>query len=195
MCNLTICGLYKAFGEQRLFENFSYEFPETGLFLLKGESGRGKTTLLRMIAGLDTEYTGVVTAPPVSYLFQDKRLFPTLTALENITLVLHKKGADMMVVTERAKALLKRLQFTPQDMKKYPHELSGGMQQRVAIARALFYDAPVLLLDEPTKELDPQNRDILMSLIQKEAQKRLVILVTHDDTNAPSLDGTSIVLA
>jgi ABC-type lipoprotein export system ATPase subunit len=181
MCNLEIKGLSKSFGEQCILADFSYSFPEKGLFLLKGESGRGKTTLLRIIAGIDTDYAGEIISPAVSYLFQDKRLFPTLTALDNVMIVLDKHNADKMVLLERAKALLKRLQFSPQDMKKYPRELSGGMQQRVAIARAIFYDAPVLLLDEPTKELDPQNRDILLELIQNEAQRRLVILVTHDD--------------
>ena len=181
MCNLSLRHINKSFGEQQILTEFSYDFPKTGLFLLKGESGKGKTTLLRIIAGLDKDYTGDVTSLPVSYLFQDKRLFPTLSAIENVTLVSAKKGADMQVVNERAEALLKQLQFTQQDMQKRPHELSGGMQQRVAIARAIAFDAPVLLLDEPTKELDQQNRDILLSLIEKEATTRLVILVTHDE--------------
>ena len=194
MCNLSLTNICKSYGDQQVLCDFSYSFPETGLFHLQGESGKGKTTLLRIIAGLEEPTSGVVTAPSVSYLFQDRRLFPTLTALENVTLVNAKKGADMEGVIESAKTLLATLGLTSQDMEKYPHELSGGMLQRVAIARALLFPSPVLLLDEPAKELDPQNRDVLNALITEEAKKRLVILVSHDASSEEGLDATRILL-
>ncbi len=179
---ITISDLTKRFGEQIVFENFSYAFPETGLYCLMGESGRGKTTLLRIIAGLDKDYRGEVTSlPRVSYLFQDKRLFPTLTTLDNLMIVCHAKGDEKAAFAARAKALLLRLNIAEDDFLKKPAQLSGGMQQRVAIARAVLFDAPVLLLDEPSKELDEQNIQVLREIIREESEKRLVIAVSHHE--------------
>ncbi len=180
---LKINALSKSFGEQILFENFSYQFSDTGLYVLRGDSGRGKTTLLRMIAGLDTDYTGTIEgAETCSYLFQDRRLFPTLNALDNVLCTLPSPQRKAM--RETAVSLLKRLNLTPEDMLKKPKALSGGMQQRVAIARAILYPAPLLLLDEPSKEMDADNREVLSQIIREEAKKRLVILVTHDPADS-----------
>ena len=194
MDNLIVSNVTKSFGTQIVFENFSYTFEKTGLFHLQGESGKGKTTLLRLIAGIDTDYIGTISAPSVSFLFQDKRLFPTLNVLDNITLPHMAKKGDVVALQKEAKDMLTLFHFTEEDMKKYPHELSGGMAQRVAIVRAILYDAPVLLLDEPAKELDAQNREVLFSLIAKEAERRLVIMVSHDGEAISTLGGTVIRL-
>ena len=182
-----LIDISKSFGGQLLFSHFSYRFPERGLFLLSGESGVGKTTLLRILAGLEQPDSGtVIRTGPVSFLFQDRRLFPSLSALENVRIVAPRHTPKARSCADAA-ALLTTLGFSSQDLQKHTDELSGGMQQRVAIARALYFDAPVLLLDEPSKELDPANRARLRPLFLREAEIRLVILVSHetDDLDYP----------
>ena len=176
--SLEIINVSKCFGEKVVFDNFSYSFSTEGLYVITGESGIGKTTLLRMIAGLDTDFSGEISGgntENVSFMFQEYRLFPSLNALKNAALSL--KAEDF----GRAEALLKRLGFTDQDLKKRPAHLSGGMKQRVAFARAVLMDAPILILDEPTKELDAESIRIMLDIVAEEAKKRLVIAVTHDD--------------
>ena len=184
---LEIKKLNKSFATKLIFDNFSYSFSEKGLYAICGESGIGKTTFLRILAGLDKNYGGSISgleSSNVSYLFQEYRLFPNLTALDNILCAIEKKATE----ESRTKAieLLKKLKFSEKDMDLFPSELSGGMKQRVSFARAILKNAPILLLDEPTKELDPQICAIFHSLILEEAKKRLVILVTHklEDINA-----------
>ncbi len=190
---LVLDHVSKSFGEQRVIEDFSYAFPQTGLYCLTGESGRGKTTLLRIIAGLDQDFTGSVTPlARVSFLFQEKRLFPTLSSLENLTIISDKHTCPPQEFRERASAMLRRLNFSDEDMKKTPSQLSGGMQQRVAIARAFLFDAPVLLLDEPSKELDEQNTNILRNIIVEEAKRRLVIAVSHHEDDIRVTDAIRI---
>ena len=175
---LEIKNLTKNFNEKVIFNNFSYSFEEKGLYTIIGESGIGKTTLLRAIAGLDTDFVGVIEGggiKNVSFMFQEYRLFPTLDALKNASIAKTQKNSN------QAKELLIRLGFDEDDMKKCPHELSGGMKQRVAFVRALLKDTPVLILDEPTKELDPDTAKIMVDMIAEESKKRLVLVVTHDN--------------
>ena len=176
--SLEIINLSKSFGERAVLDSFSYKFDQTGLYVIAGESGIGKTTLLRIIAGLDKDYSGSVVGggiDNVSFMFQEYRLFPSLSALKNAALSL---GSDYV----SAEALLKRLGLEDADLKKRPCHLSGGMKQRVAFARAVLLDSPILILDEPTKELDAESIKNMLEVIEEESKKRLVIAVTHDDT-------------
>ena len=176
--NLEVINLSKAFGDKDILNNFTYSFPTSGLYVITGESGIGKTTLIRIIAGLDTDYSGDVHGgglDNVSLMFQEYRLFPSLNALKNAAVSLRTEDYG------KAEMLLKRLSFTDADMKKKPHHLSGGMKQRVAFARAVLLDSRILILDEPTKELDEESVKTMIEIILEEAQKRLVIAVTHDD--------------
>ena len=175
--SLKISNVTKKFGEKIILNDFSRDFDSTGLYVITGESGIGKTTLLRIIAGLDNDYTGDIVGAGidnVSFMFQEYRLFPALSALKNSSI----SNPD----TNEAAELLKRLGFADDDLKKRPLHLSGGMKQRVAFARAVLMDAPILILDEPTKELDPESIEIMLDVIKEEAEKRLVITVTHDDS-------------
>ena len=170
----------KSFGRQSVLTDFSYRFESRGLYRLIGKSGIGKTTLLRIIAGLEKPDGGTVhVSGDLSYLFQDRRLFDSLTALENVALVA-SKGMPKSEKRTRASDLLCALGIEQADQMKRIPELSGGMQQRVAIARALFFPAPILLLDEPTKELDAENRAILREMISLQARDRLVIISGHE---------------
>ncbi|MBO7304630.1 MAG: ABC transporter ATP-binding protein [Clostridia bacterium] len=175
---LEIKNLTKAFDEKVIFRNFSAELDEVGLYVLVGESGVGKTTLLRIISGLDNDFSGEILGiedKSLSYAFQEHRLFPTLTALENVTVT---SEAD---VSQDGRFLLRRLGFTDDDMNLYPRELSGGMKQRVALARALLFTSDILLLDEPTKELDAIHASAVREIILEESKKRLVIMVSHNE--------------
>lgn len=178
---LTIKELKKSFGEKIIFDSFSYEFPDKGLCVLTGASGRGKTTLLRVIAGLDNDFSGSVVnggAENTSFVFQEYRLFPTLSALDNV--IIPNGSKKDRLLSERSLKILLDLGFSENETKLKPSELSGGMKQRVSIARGLIRKKPILLLDEPSKELDEVLRKILYELIYKEANERLVILVTHN---------------
>ena len=191
--SLEIINLCKSFGDKKLFDGFSYSFSDTGIYAVIGESGIGKTTLLRMISGLDTDYTGEIIGGGigrVSFAFQEYRLFPGLSAIENLIFTIsdRKDGA----VFDKCKKMLLTLGFTDNDINLLPEQMSGGMKQRVSIARAILFDTPILILDEPTKELDRQNRDAVIGLIQNEAKRRLIILVSHSDEDISALGAIKI---
>jgi len=177
------------------------------LVAIIGPSGSGKTTLLNIVGGLDqatagtvqvgdTQVTALSTTQLVGYrrevvghIFQTLNLIPTLTASENIELPMIAAGAPRGKRSSRVKELLDIVGLTDRAEHK-PEELSGGEQQRVAIASALANDAPVLLADEPTGELDTVNAKIVVDYlvkINKELEKT-IIMVTHDPSVARATD-------
>ena len=192
--SLKIHDLSKSFGQKTILTGFSYDFSDTGVYILRGKSGIGKTTLLRIIAGLDKEYSGNVLGGGignVSFAFQEYRLFPELSALENVMLAKpNNNEADRNSAIE----MLTQLGFSSADMNLIPSELSGGMKQRVSLARAFLKSTPILLLDEPTKELDALLCELVCKMIRKIAETRLVILVTHKEEDVLLLDGELINL-
>ena len=179
--SLIIKNLTKKFDDKIVIENLSYEFPDNGVFAITGESGIGKTTLLRIVCGLEKKYEGEVIGGgigKVSFAFQEYRLFPNLSALENVVFAISDTKNE--AVTTRAKKILASLGLKKSEFHLLPDALSGGMKQRVSLARAFLKDAPILLLDEPTKELDKENITLLTSFIQEISKDRLVIIVTHN---------------
>ena len=179
MPSIVLNNISKSYGGKSVLKDLSLVIEEKSVCLITGDSGSGKTTLLRIIAGLDTDYTGEITgvsAKDCAFVFQEYRLFPTLSALENVAL--SAKG-EKNEKTERAKKLLYDLNFSESDLYKLPSELSGGMKQRVSIARALASDRPVMLFDEPTKELDKNLRRSLYKKINELSADKTVIMVSH----------------
>ena len=190
---LTITNLYKSFGKKEIFKGFSQRFDNTGIYSISGDSGVGKTTLLRMIAGLDRDYSGEISGggfDKVAYAFQEYRLFPTLSAIENV--IIPNGNANDADLEKKARDMLSMLDFKVNDFSANISELSGGMKQRVSLARALISASPILLLDEPTKELDAGIRKKLYGIIKDQSKSRLIILVSHNPEDIEILDTIDI---
>lgn len=172
---LSVHNITKSF-DRPVIKNFSYTFPDKGLVLIRGASGCGKTTLMQLLAGLEMADAGKIEKKEgalISCVFQEARLVPHLNLLQNILLVKKKK--------EKQKALeYLSLLGLEKDADKAPAELSGGMRLRGAIARSLYYGGDIYLWDEPTKELDPENRKKVIDIILELAKDACVIVVTHD---------------
>ena len=179
MC-ITLEKVSRAFDGRQVLQNVSMELPKRGAVCFFGPSGCGKTTLLRLICGLDKPDSGRVNIPQGTRFachFQEDRLLPWYTAEENLRLV----GEDIDAQAWLNKVLL------PEAGSLYPDELSGGMRRRVSLARALAYDSDVLVLDEPVRELDEATAGKMLELIARSVGDRLLILVTHDRTQAEKL--------
>ena len=173
------------------------------LISIIGPSGSGKTTLLNIVGGLDQATAGTVQVGDigvavlsttqlvdyrrrtVGHIFQTLNLIPTLTAVENIELPMIAFGVSRKKRAERTQELLEIVGLTDRANHK-PEELSGGEQQRVAIAAALANDAPVLLADEPTGELDTVNAKMIVDYLVKVNKElgKTIIMVTHDPSVA-----------
>ena len=194
---LSLHDVVKRFGTHTVIDRVSLELDGVHCLALIGPSGGGKSTLLRIIAGLEYPNNGsvAINGKPIEYhdeallqhrrsigtVFQAFNLFPHLTALKNITLPLEKvHGRSREEALELAEGTLRRFQLLDHSHKK-PAELSGGQRQRVAIARAIAIKPQVVLLDEPTSALDPEMTAEVLELIDELKQEgRDLVLVTHE---------------
>lgn len=173
---IIIKDLYKYYGDKIIINNFTHTFQKNNTTVITGPSGCGKTTLLRIIMKFETYDSGKITINEnknytISALFQEPRLFPWLTTLENVDLAVNDKEESMLWLNKLD------LQDT---YNKYPDEMSGGMNQRVAIARAFAFESDILILDEPLKALDDILINKIIDLIIEEHGKRTILIVTHN---------------
>lgn len=196
----SVVGVSKFFGKTSVLKNITFHVAEGEALVLLGASGSGKTTILRIIAGLEQPYTGKVilhnkdvTELParergVGVIFQSYALFPKMTVEKNIGYGLRIRHRPRKEVKKTVKELLELVQLE-EHRKKYPSQLSGGQQQRVAIARTLAYKPEVLLFDEPFGALDAQTRGHLRREIRALLKKVNVpaIFITHDQEEALEL--------
>jgi NitT/TauT family transport system ATP-binding protein len=170
-----------------------------------GVSGCGKTTLLRIIGGLEAQYegdlllTGNKRSGPnkdIGIVFQDANLLPWRTVLQNVLLPAQVLKLDQKQAAERARWLLELVGLKGFE-KKYPFELSGGMRQRVAIARALIHDPSVLLMDEPFGALDALTREHMNMELLKiwNSAKKTVFMITHSISEAAFMSDRVIVMS
>lgn len=203
----SVIGISKRFGKASVLEDISFNVAEGEVLVLLGASGSGKTTILRIIAGLEMPYTGKVilhgkdvTELParergVGVIFQSYALFPKMTVEKNIGYGLRIRKRKRKEIRDTVNDLLQLVQLE-EHRKKYPSQLSGGQQQRVAIARTLAYKPEVLLFDEPFGALDTQTRVHLRREIRALLRKVNVpsIFITHDQEEALELGDRVAVL-
>ena len=206
MIKLTDVNKHYQMGKMRVaaLDGVHLSVERGGFVVVLGPSGSGKTTLLNVIGALDTPSSGVVQIngtdlsqakrserfkfrrETVGFVFQSFNLFPSLTALENVQYVVDVVGGGAGTHRWRsgsgklAESALASVGLHDR-MHHFPHQLSGGEQQRVAIARALAKDAPVILADEPTGELDFRTGMQILELLKGQAEAdKTVIIVTHN---------------
>ena len=193
---LSVRGLHLKRGARDILRGVDLHADEGEVVALMGLSGSGKTTILRIIAGLETADGGEVTAAKTGMVFQFHYLFEHLCAIDNVTLApLHVQQRSHDDARLRAQSLLDQLGVGHR-ASALPRELSGGEAQRVAIARALAVDPPLLLLDEPTASLDPARRNDLGDTLQALAKSgRALVMTSHDDDFVREFASRVVVLA
>lgn len=191
---LELKNISKRFKDRQILSNFNLTVEENKILAIVGPSGGGKTTLLRMLAGLEKIDSGEIIyngeSLPIDelekrnllgFVFQDFQLFPHLTVLENLvlspikTMNMSKEEAE-----QRALLLLEKLGLSKQ-INSYSNSLSGGQKQRVALARAMMINPKIIGYDEPTSALDPELRLEVEKLILQNKELGITqIVVTHD---------------
>ena len=191
---LELRNINKAFGGKQILTNFSLSILEKQILAIVGPSGGGKTTLLRMLAGLETIDSGEIYYNGESlaidelekrnllgFVFQDFQLFPHLSVLENLTLSpIKTMSMDKEVAEKKARGLLEQLGLAGH-ADAFPFSLSGGQKQRVALARAMMINPEVIGYDEPTSALDPELRlEVEKLILQNKERGMTQIVVTHD---------------
>ncbi len=191
---LELRNISKKFGDKQILKDFNLIVPEKQVLAIVGPSGGGKTTLLRMLAGLETIDSGQVIYNGeildvaelekrnlLGFVFQDFQLFPHLSVLENLTLSpIYTMNISKEEAEEKAQGLLARLGLS-EHAKVYPYSLSGGQKQRVALARAMMINPEIIGYDEPTSALDPALRlEVEKLILQNREMGMTQIVVTHD---------------
>ena len=205
---LRVESVSKSFGGEAVLSAVSFEVAEGKTLAVLGRSGCGKTTLLRIVAGLLPADAGrveaggrdVTDAPAqrrgVVYLRQEPLLFPHLSVFENVAFGLRVRKAPEADVRRRVEALLRRLEL-PGLAERRPHELSGGQRQRVAFGRALVVEPSVLLLDEPFGSLDEATRSAMQELFRAVTHEARItsVFVTHGLREALTMGDAVATLA
>lgn len=172
-----------SYGELNVLKDFDLSIKKGERICLYGKSGLGKTTVLRLISGLE-KAENIAINGSVSYVFQEDRLLPT-TVLKNVSLVCgnEQKAAEIL-------SLFKLGDF----LNSHISELSGGMKRRVAVARALSVDKDIYLLDEAFSGIDNQNIKIITDYINENLQKKTIIMVSHNKADAKLINAKIINL-
>lgn len=191
---LELKNISKKFKDKEILSNFNLKVEENKILAIVGPSGGGKTTLLRMLAGLESIDSGEIIFNGenlplnelekrnlLGFVFQDFQLFPHMTVLENLVISpIETMGIKKDEAEAKAIKLLEQLGLE-NHCKSYPHSLSGGQKQRVALARAMMIEPKIIGYDEPTSALDPELRlEVEKLILQNKKLGVTQIVVTHD---------------
>ena len=198
---IVLTGVEKRFGDQVVLSRVHFEVQEGETVALMGPSGSGKSVLLKHINGLLRPDAGSVRVDDmevpslnrkqlatlrtrIGYVFQNGALFDSMDVFDNVRLGIteQERYGDRDYCEERVRECLRLVNLQPEEMQKYPAQLSGGMRKRVGIARAIAGSPKYLLYDEPTSGLDPVNADVIDDLVKRLEQELGVtsVMVTHD---------------
>lgn len=184
--NIEVRNLKKAYGEKRVFEQFSCQIPEGSCMIIMGPSGCGKTTLLRLLMGFEKPDAGTIQGVPskLSVVFQEDRLCEELSAVDNIRLVLdaHVKETEVM-------EQLGFVGIEGESLKQPVNTFSGGMKRRVAVVRAMLAESDLIILDEPCNGLDETTKQMVISYIKAKRGGRTMLVVTHNREEAGQFEG------
>lgn len=181
-------NVFFSYGDKPILENFNLIIKNGECVCLTGKSGCGKTTVTRLILGLETTKSGFIDAPQkISCVFQEDRLLPQLDLIKNVCLPLNKSSRPF------AKKIINHLGLSGNEKKRIS-QLSGGMKRRVAIARAICYGGNLLILDEAFNGIDTQNKKIISEIIKQEFldKNRSVLMISHIPEDAALLNARTI---
>jgi ABC-type Fe3+/spermidine/putrescine transport system ATPase subunit len=200
MVAIKAVNICKSFNDTKVLDDISFFIEPSKISFLLGSSGCGKTTLLRIIAGLEKLDSGTLffdgidvtdLAPGkrnIGMVFQQYFLWPHMTVAENIAFGLKIKKFSKLIIHKKVSSIMEMMKITGLES-RYPHQLSGGQQQRVALARAVVVEPKLLLMDEPLSNIDPivrgQIRIELKNLIKE--LNLTAIIVSHDKEDAESM--------
>lgn len=194
---LTLHNISKSFGDLTVLNNLSLALESGQIYCLMGPSGVGKTTLLRILMGLEKADSGQVLFETddakledirISAVFQEDRLCESFTPVENVMMVTGKRLTQVQVRQELCRLL-------PEESLNRPAStLSGGMKRRTAICRALLAPFDILLMDEPFTGLDDETRQLVIHYVQEKSAGKLVLLTTHQVQDVDALQATLLQL-
>lgn len=192
---LKINNLFKTYDDKVILDNINCDIKNKNAVALIGPSGAGKSTLLRQLSLIETPDSGDIYVnnnhlneidkesyyKHVGFVFQSHSLFPHLTVLENITIILEKvHNYETDAAKEKALTLLDYFELS-EHVDKYASQLSGGQAQRVSIVRSLSLDPDIMFLDEPTSALDPVlTQEVLKTILKLREQEMNFVIVTHE---------------
>lgn len=189
--SIIITDLCKTFDDNEVLKNVNITLEDNSIYCLMGSSGIGKTTILRILMGLEHADSGSVSGidtKSISCMFQEDRLLPYLSAIDNVRIVLHGKN-------NRDEIRNNLLSILPDDSLDIPvSSLSGGMKRRVALARALSYPGKLIILDEPFTGLDKDTKLNVIDYILKMRNNRTLLIATHGTDDAHLLGAEIIKL-
>lgn len=206
MSNVILKNLVKVYDKKRVINNINLEIKDKEFIVLVGASGCGKSTVLRMIAGLEDITDGEIYIGDkkvndvhpkdrdIAFVFQSYALYPHMTVRENIAFGLKMRKVDKKIIEEKVKQAAEILDLN-EYLDRKPKQLSGGQRQRVALGRAIVRNPKVFLMDEPLSNLDAKLRVQMRSEIKKlhEKLQTTFIYVTHDQTEALTMGDRIVV--
>lgn len=201
---LKIENVHFSYGSKAVLKGINYTFEKSKIYAIVGKSGAGKTTLLSLISGMTDPEEGKIfcygddlktrdkyeyRSKNIGVIFQNFNLLTKLTAVENVELYMNIAGLKGKELKEKAYQLLEQVGITKDEADRRVLKLSGGQQQRVAIARTLSFDPEIIVVDEPTGNLDEETQNNIMRILKNLAKEgKCVIVVTHSPYVAKAAD-------